>query len=247
MKNNDWLQSKVDLCSGATAGLLTDFLLHPLDTIVARLWIQGSSGTRYRYAGLIHGIRELFNREGFQGLYKGFFSVALFSPAGYGLYFAAYHWSKDILSSYFPQSDSRIHAISGIFANAVGGLAWTPMDVVKLHQQASVHAGYSTPIHGLVQLYLKEGATKSKKGCNILDIAEPRKLISTDNELNSCIPVQVFDMEFTAATGPDLQPTALFQPFILSYTNNGKFCVYVPQVPAQKNRYRCLFTWPEVC
>ena len=33
---------------------------------------------------------------------------------------------------------SKIHLMAGVTANAVGGLVWTPMDVVKQRQQASV-------------------------------------------------------------------------------------------------------------
>jgi hypothetical protein len=156
------IQLKIDVCSGAIAGLLTDFILHPMDTITTRLWIQGSPGTKYKYNGLIQGLSQVFNLEGLKGLYKGFFAVALLSPAGYGLYFATYNWCKVRLLLNVQNGpkylDSVMHAASGIAANALGGLAWTPMDVVKLHQQASVKAGFSSPIHGLWHLCRSEGS-----------------------------------------------------------------------------------------
>jgi hypothetical protein len=149
----------LDMCAGAAAGLLSDFLLHPLDTITTRLWIQGSPGTTYRYSGLFHGIRQVIRLEGVKGLYKGFFAVAVLSPFGHGLYFASYHWCKASLSVQvdYPAIEIAIHALSGVLANAVGGLVWTPMDIVKLHQQASVRTGFLTPFHGLLDLYRKGG------------------------------------------------------------------------------------------
>ena len=151
-------QLRIDICSGAVAGLVTDFVLHPVDTITTRLWIQGSPGTNYKYRGLIQGLSKVFGIEGFKGLYKGFFAVALLSPAGYGLYFASYNWCKvRLCMNGCAHLDTMVHAASGIVANAIGGLAWTPMDVMKVHQQASVRSSFATPIHGLWETWRKEG------------------------------------------------------------------------------------------
>jgi hypothetical protein len=143
--------------------------------------------------------------EGVKGLYNGFFAVALLSPLGHGLYFASYHWCKSSLSTQldYPAMEFGIHAFSGVVANAVGGLIWTPMDVVKLHQQASVRKRFLTPFHGLLDLYCRGGSV----------ILYFHHTAHTLHDRRFCCG-QVFGMVCIAVTGQDWQPMVRFLHFI---------------------------------
>ena len=94
------INAAINLAAGSTAGFLSDALLHPMDTITTRLWVQqGHAGMQYRYSGLTNGLKQMFSSEGLSGLYRGFAAVALLSPLGHGIYFASYFHTKALLSS----------------------------------------------------------------------------------------------------------------------------------------------------
>jgi len=84
--------------SGATAGLLADVIIHPVDTVRTRLWMQGTvTGTAYNYTGVTHAVTSILRQEGIPALYKGFGSVVLLTPLANGLYFMAYEFVKQEL------------------------------------------------------------------------------------------------------------------------------------------------------
>ena len=61
--------------AGATAGVATVALLHPLDVFKTRLQVQDGSGLLPSYKGMTDVARKLWNSSGFRGLYAGRSSV----------------------------------------------------------------------------------------------------------------------------------------------------------------------------
>jgi len=51
----------------AGAGLLSRLLTHPLDTVKARLQVEG-----LQYHGPLDGLKRIYAGEGIRGLYRGF-------------------------------------------------------------------------------------------------------------------------------------------------------------------------------
>lgn len=104
---------------GALAGLGGDAIVHPLDTLRARL--QVSSAT--------------LSKTGARNLYSGFWVVVAGTVPGHALYFGGYEWAKQTLGAYanqdFKPQQVAVHLTSGLIADVMGSLAWTPMDVVK--------------------------------------------------------------------------------------------------------------------
>eukprot|EP00288_Rhodomonas_lens_P020073 CAMPEP_0177689344 /NCGR_PEP_ID=MMETSP0484_2-20121128/137_1 /TAXON_ID=354590 /ORGANISM="Rhodomonas lens, Strain RHODO" /LENGTH=337 /DNA_ID=CAMNT_0019199723 /DNA_START=164 /DNA_END=1174 /DNA_ORIENTATION=- len=153
--------TSIDLAAGGIAGLVADAVTHPIDTVRTRLWSQDHPSTQgYKYRGLWHGLVDMMKKEGTASLFKGLGSVLLLTPVGHGLYFASYEWSKerlrDIKNPAWRPSEPVNHLCAGFFANGVGGLIWTPMDVVKQRQQAVVKDLYG-PIEGLVSIWKSHG------------------------------------------------------------------------------------------
>lgn len=160
-------ESLAQFTSGAAAGLVADGMLHPIDTVRTRLWVmQGGPSSAmypYRYRGVTHGLASVLRDEGATALFKGFGAVALLTPLANGLYFATYEYAKKVLerdaqgARYLNISPPYWPVIAASLGTAFAGLLWTPMDVVKQHQQASVKRVYSGVCMGLVAVHRRGG------------------------------------------------------------------------------------------
>ena len=161
-------ETLAQFASGATAGLLADGILHPVDTVRTRLWMQGTSmnGPTYHYTGVTQAVSSMLRQEGVAALFKGFGSVALFTPLGSGLYFVSYELVKKELERdfcgprYLNVSPTYSPVLAAILGTAIGTLAWTPMDVIKQHQQASVGQVYNSVFDGLRRVYQQRGVQR---------------------------------------------------------------------------------------
>ena len=175
----------VSLIAGAAGGLISDACVHPVDTVKTRLWCSSSAASAsnqvgFRYNSFSHALTSIVKNEGARSLYKGFSSVAMFTTVGHALcalpslptlqfcniqsrYFGAYEFGKTVAGEH---SGMAAHLVAGCFANAVGGLAWTPMDVIKqrLQVQAKLLPGQLPPplhyrgvLHGIAAILKADG------------------------------------------------------------------------------------------
>jgi hypothetical protein len=188
------LDLRVSLLAGAAGGLISDACVHPVDTVKTRLWCSSSapsatSQVGFRYNSFSHALTSIVTSEGPRALYKGFSSVALFTTVGHALYFGAYEFGKRLAGSCYGSRDDdcrfscntaagehsgmAAHLVAGCFANAVGGLAWTPMDVIKqrLQVQAKLSPGqvpsalhYRGVFHGISAILQADGARGLLRG-----------------------------------------------------------------------------------
>ena len=145
------------LLAGSIAGLVSDGLVHPIDTIRARLQVQRitsaipttAAATTSKLTATGLGLR-IVRQEGLGSLYKGFGAVATGTIPGHALYFAGYEVSKEYLarlpmfSPDTPSSKFTLPLVAGFLADVFGSLAWTPMDVVKQRMQVRAVTGEST-------------------------------------------------------------------------------------------------------
>ncbi|KAI3647065.1 hypothetical protein MP228_007286 [Amoeboaphelidium protococcarum] len=157
---------------GSVAGLLSDAVVHPLDTLRARLQ---TVKTRQKIA--------------YRGLYNGFYVVAMGTIPGHALYFAGYEYSKKYLSDMFisqstTSDDVRqksvqmntnssrslniaINLTSGLMAEFCGALAWTPMDVIKQRLQVLNQQSNTTMVESvqfIAQTYRERGVREFYRG-----------------------------------------------------------------------------------
>ena len=122
------------LIGGGLAGLISDGVVHPIDTVRARLMISAPGESQSATRCMLN----IFKQEGVGSLYKGFSAVALGTFPGHALYFAGYEFAKKHLNAAFNVPDDSsflVHFASGFFADVCGALTWTPMDVVKQRLQ----------------------------------------------------------------------------------------------------------------
>jgi len=106
-----------DGARGAASGLAARFLTHPMDTLKARAQVRGAPGARMANEGA---------RARALGLYKGFGAVAALAPLASGAYFVGYESGTRWFGT-----TAAASAATGMWAQALAGVVYTPMDVIK--------------------------------------------------------------------------------------------------------------------
>ena len=125
----------VELVGGLAAGLTKDILLHPVDTLRARLDVT-RSGTASPVGAMVGELRAVHAADGLAGLYRGYTLCLVGSTPASALYFGSYHAIRRVLvggdvHGSHPMADSG----AGAGAEAVASLVWTPLDVLKQRMQ----------------------------------------------------------------------------------------------------------------
>ena len=153
---------------GAAAGLISDCVVHPIDTLRTRLQTQHSlhtpsqTGTRSAVPPTrvtsFSLLRSILKYEGPRALYQGFGIVALSTVPAHALYFYGYEHSKRVLKQRVPSEHEHwIWLISGFYADVLGSVIWTPMDVIKQRMQLLQQQQQSTTKSwGMLKRIVKE-------------------------------------------------------------------------------------------
>jgi hypothetical protein len=170
MPANDDARSVV---AGALAGLLSDGVVHPIDTVRARLQVQAMHQTTTAYTSATQALRAIIRNEGFLALYKGFGAVAFGTIPGHALYFAGYEASKRALEPIKENTgkvgEISVHLSAGFIADVFGSLAWTPMDVIKQRMQTQKLSGhaYASSLHALRSVVEADGVRGLYRGFGV--------------------------------------------------------------------------------
>ena len=139
--------------AGAASGLASRLVTHPMDTIKSRMQVNKTTKrSSFIDAATRAGNRALSARNNnninnaFVGYYKGFGAVALGSPLASGMYFLGYETTKKTLAKVRGDDGGETTAaaaaamdnvLTGIVAQALAGIAYTPVDVIKERMQVS--------------------------------------------------------------------------------------------------------------
>lgn len=125
------------LLCGAGAGLISDAIVHPIDTCRTRLQVQRGVGSGLFYKNTADAFTKIVRQEGAKALYKGFTIVASFTVPAHALYFWGYETAKRTLQPSVPleEKGALVHFVSGMFADLMGSFIWVPQDVVKQRLQ----------------------------------------------------------------------------------------------------------------
>jgi hypothetical protein len=156
----------VSFISGSGAGLIADGIVHPIDTVRARLQVQHK---KELYNGTIDAFKKIAKNEGIKVFYKGFGIVASFTVPAHGLYFLGYEMFKKVVSPDVPLSEkgALTNFGAGIFADVLGALIWTPMDVVKQRLQVEgkvLGSGYKNSFNGFKKVVSENGVLGLYRG-----------------------------------------------------------------------------------
>lgn len=128
--------------AGALAGMFTNTLLHPLDTVKT---LRQTDPAAYR--GVAPALLTIIQSRGPLALYAGIAPALLGSALSSALYFGVYELAKARISvlapSAFRNRRSRVPltAISAACGNIASSVLFVPKEVVKQRMQAGLHSG----------------------------------------------------------------------------------------------------------
>jgi hypothetical protein len=118
--------------AGALAGAFNDLVMHPVDTLRARINLNSGISKVSPLSAFVNSFHTTVQTQGPRGLYRGFSSVLVFSMPGNGIYFSVYERSKANLSA---DLGSYSEPVAGLIAQFAVSFLWTPYDIVKQRMQ----------------------------------------------------------------------------------------------------------------
>lgn len=127
------------LLASAASGALSRCVVHPLDTLRARLMVSSAP-----VGGGMYGVaRSIVATEGVRGLYRGFgISVVMQAPA-VATYLTSYDRAKAGLADMSGMSAKHpaVHLGAGLVAETISAVFWVPMEVIKQRAQVRTCGG----------------------------------------------------------------------------------------------------------
>ncbi|KAM0332474.1 hypothetical protein ACHAQA_002755 [Verticillium albo-atrum] len=157
--------------AGATAGLVSRFVIAPLDVVKIRLQLQSHSlsdplshpaargGPIYK--GTLSTLRHILRNEGLPGLWKGNVPAELMYLCYGGIQFTAYRSATQILRG--ASGDRHLpHAVESFVAGATAGAAATtatyPLDLLRTRFAAQGNERVYASLRGAIrEIYRDEG------------------------------------------------------------------------------------------
>ncbi|GAQ81348.1 mitochondrial substrate carrier protein [Klebsormidium nitens] len=127
-----------DALAGATAGLGSTLLLHPLDVIKTRLQVQDGAGLQIpKYRGTFHAFRSILQNEGGRALYGGLGPAILGSSISWGIYFSYYSGAKRRYQRWTGRKElsAPLHLLAAGEAGVVCAICTNPIWVLKTRLQ----------------------------------------------------------------------------------------------------------------
>ncbi|PRP82282.1 hypothetical protein PROFUN_06294 [Planoprotostelium fungivorum] len=130
-----------NLAAGATASLVSSFIVVPVDVISQRIMIQGQPGVPDRYKNGIDGLRTILRQDGLRGLYRGYLATLVSHAPSNAIFWCTYTTTKTYLYNTGYLSGVPLHALCAGTAGIVGGVSTNPMDVIKTRLQVMTKEG----------------------------------------------------------------------------------------------------------
>jgi len=128
------------MLAGGVSGVAARLLTHPMDTVKTQMQVQGAvaaaGGNRaLHYRGVADAVAKIVANEGVRGFYRGFGAVFTGIPFASGAYFGGYEGAKMLVpaDAFGP---TATYIVTGMLAQSLSGVVYTPLDVVKERLQA---------------------------------------------------------------------------------------------------------------
>eukprot|EP00210_Caulerpa_lentillifera_P000264 g257.t1 len=125
------LPAAVGFLAGGITGVISRFLFYPFDTIKARLQVEHSTASKQ---AVFTALKQIWRKEGIRSFYSGFGSVFILAIPGNACYFGGFEIGRNLTPEIYPLQDIS----SGVTAQLLGNLIYTPMDVIKERRQTGV-------------------------------------------------------------------------------------------------------------
>jgi solute carrier family 25, member 34/35 len=116
-------------------------------------------GYQHQHTGMVSALKDIFQKHGIKGLYRG---VAVTLPRallGSGGQLAAFGYTKDALQrhNFSPDNPTKVSFLSGVVGGTVMAITMTPPDVIatRLYNQGVNAKGTGLLYKGVVDCFLK--------------------------------------------------------------------------------------------
>ncbi|PSS03703.1 mitochondrial thiamine pyrophosphate carrier 1 [Coniella lustricola] len=169
--------------AGATAGMISRFIIAPLDVVKIRLQLQSHSlsdplsHARARggpiYKGIVSTLKSILAAEGITGLWKGNVPAELMYISYSAIQFTTYRSTTQILQHFEQQHGFQLpnaaeSFISGASAGAVSTAVTYPLDLLRTRfaAQGNDDKVYTSLRRALVTIYRDEGGRGFFRGLN---------------------------------------------------------------------------------
>jgi len=133
-----------EVVAGAVAGLAQDLVMHPVDTIHARLQVLPSSSPN-PLSAFLNVVRITLQGEGLRGFYSGYSTIFVFTMPVNAVYFTSFKLFQRELLGHRPHSralpETAAHLLAGLGAEVCASFLWTPFDIIKQQLQIGPVAG----------------------------------------------------------------------------------------------------------
>jgi solute carrier family 25 folate transporter 32 len=151
------------LVAGILSGVISSFLLHPLDVLKVRFQVQDGVVNALRYRSVLGAVRDVHAAEGVRGFYRGVSPALLGSGLSWGLYFYFYEACKRRLREGGGGGGAPLTSVQLAYAAWEGGtitcLCTNPVWLVKTRMQLQTggSGGYASMAHAFSSIVREEG------------------------------------------------------------------------------------------
>jgi hypothetical protein len=153
----------VHLIAGGVAGTLAKTIVAPLDRVKILFQVNNP---HFAYEGIVGTLRKIVRTEGVLHLWRGnSATIARFFPYA-AIQFMSYEKYKALLvPGEVKHPHPFLHLICGALAGATATIFTYPLDLMRARLASEVRSRtYRNVVHGLVQMYHKEGLYSWFKG-----------------------------------------------------------------------------------
>ncbi|QLG72604.1 hypothetical protein HG535_0D03120 [Zygotorulaspora mrakii] len=158
----------INVISGASSGIIGAVLGSPLFLVKTRLQSYSESikiGEQTHYRGVYDGLKTIFQKEGFVGLYRGIDAAILRTGAGSSVQLPIYNTAKRILlKNDIMEEGTGLHLVASTISGIGVGIVMNPWDVILTRIYNQKGDLYKGPVDCFIKTVRIEGVTALYKG-----------------------------------------------------------------------------------
>ncbi|ETW02960.1 hypothetical protein, variant [Aphanomyces invadans] len=122
------------MVSGAVAGMVTDSVLLPFDTVNLRIKVQMVQP--HKYTGIAHAWKTILREEGVAGFFGGLGTTLKMAPINTAVYYTAYEFAKTTIASRVSKEHEPVAFFAaGAFSELCSSITNVPTEVLKARMQ----------------------------------------------------------------------------------------------------------------
>jgi len=160
--NNNKSQALFGIFRGIVSGGTAALICAPLDILKTQYQVRKYNKT------LLDSGRQIYNKNGILGFYRGAGSNILAMASFYGVFFPIYHFNKQFVKKLFPDINQPLQHITASISAGIGAsLFANPFHVLKTRYHTE-KTKISPSISGLIRkIYQKEGFRSFYRGLGV--------------------------------------------------------------------------------